>query len=300
VSGENAAALQSILADLIGASGPEGLAKLREDLGSLPTGLSTEELSALNFGGLAEAITHLFTTATPAQLQPIVSDLLSGITLGSGTTGSLAQALGVPLETLAGALGESAGGNFSTLPVVVGEVGSTGQKLGLAHLARGLVLTLLGPEEGEEENSGGAGGEGGGGSSGSGGTGGSGGVGGSGSGSNGASGNGDSSAGGSGSGGDSVPAGGLTLTVTLPGIQGAPPSARAIARKPAGKLKLLSWSLRGRVATVVLLAPAAGVLKLSGRGVRSMSAHLRAEGRVTLTATSPRRGRPHCGVAISD
>ncbi len=283
VSGENAAALQPILAGLIGALGPEGLTKLREDLGSLPTGLSTEELSALNFAGLAEAITHLFTTATPAQLQPVVSDLLGDITLGAGTTGSLAQALGVPLETLAGALGESAAGNFSTLPVVVGEVGSTGQQLGLAHLARGLVLTMLGPEEEGEENSGGAGGEGGGGA---GGAGGSGGVGGSGSGSNGASGNGGSSAGGSGSSGDSVPAGGLTLTVTLPGSPGAPSpaSARALVRKPAGKLKLLSWSRRGRVATVVLLAPAAGVLKLSGHGVRSMSAHLRAEGRVTLTA----------------
>jgi len=282
VSGENVAALQSILADLTGALGAEGLTKLREDLGSLPTGLSTEELAGLDSTGLAETITSLFATATPTQLQPVVADLLGGITWGSGTTGSLAQTLGVPLETLAGTFGESAEGSFSTLPVVVGEVGSTGTQLGLAHLARGLVLGLLSSEEeGEGEESGGGGSEGGGsGGSGGAGNGGSGGAGGS-----GATGAGSGSAGGNGGSGN-VPTNGLTLTVNVPGTPPAPAAAssRSVS-KPTAKLKLLSWHRRGPVATIVLQAPAAGTLKLSGRGVRSTSAELRRAGRVTLTAT---------------
>ncbi len=283
VSGANAAALQSIIADLVGVLGPEGLTKLREDLGSLPTGLSSEQLSGLSPQGLAETITQLFATATPTQLQPVLSDLLGNISWGAGTTGSLAQTLSVPLETLAGVLGESSGGTFSTLPVVLGEVGSTGNDLGLVHVARGLVVGLLGPEEAEEtkggEGSGGSGGNGGEGSSGSSGAGGNGGAGG---GSN----AGSNGAGGSGA-GDGTTASGLTVEVTLPSSAPASTAAgsRSVTSKPTTRLKLLSWRRHGRVVTVVLLAPAAGTLKLSGRGVRSTSVHLRAGGRVTLTAT---------------
>ncbi len=276
VSGERAAALQSIVTELLGVLGPQGLTKLREDLGSLPTGLSAGELSALAPAGLAETITHLFSTVTPTQLQPVVTDLLGGIPLGSGTTSSLAQTLGVPLETLAGSLGESATGTFSTFPVVTGEVGGTGKQLGLAHLAHGLVVGLLGTEEGEGGN--GAGGEGGAGGQGGAGSG-EGAGGGSGGGSGSGSGNGSSGAGGAG--GSSVPAGGLTVNVTVPGTPATPHSVTA----KATKLKLVSWRRRGRVVTLVLQAPAAGALELSGRGVRSNGVHLRAGGKVTLTGT---------------
>jgi hypothetical protein len=271
LSGEEAAALQSILGGLTSALTPQGLGQLREDLAGLPTGVSAEELAALNPVQLAEVVDQLFTTATPTQLQPVVADLLGGLTWGAGTTSSLAQALGLPLETLAGALGESAQGGFSALPVVSGQVGNTGQVMGLVDRARGLALGLLAPE--------GEGGEGEGGN----------GVGGSGSGGNGAGGaSGGNGSGGNGGSSGGVPAGGLTLTVTLPSLPSAAANPRSAPSKPLAKLKLLGWHRRGRVATIVLQVPAAGTLRLSGRGVRSTSAHLRHSGRVTLTATLSR------------
>jgi hypothetical protein len=292
VSGEEAAALQSILAGLAGSLSSEGLGKLREDLAALPTGLSAEELAALDPEQLAETVDGLFATATPTQLQPVVADLLGGVAWGAGTTGSLAQVLGVPLETLAGALGESAQGGFSTLPVVSGTVGSTGQVMGLLDRTRGLALGLLGPEGEEEAGEGGeeAGGEGSGGSGGGngGGPGGNSGAGnGGGSGGNGASGG----SGGNGTGGSGgVPAGGLTLTVTLPGTTSTPTTAgpRSVTPKAPAKLRMVSWRRRGRTATIVLQAPTAGTLTLTGRGVRSTRVHLRRGGRVTLTATLSR------------
>jgi hypothetical protein len=219
----------------------------------------------------------LFATATPTQLQPVVADLLGSLSWGAGTTGTLAQILGVPLETLAGALGESAQGGFSTLPVVSGAVGSSGQVMGLVDRARGLALGLLGAEgegEGEGEGSGeGGAGKGGGGSSGGNGAGG-----------------GSAGGGVGGSGGGGIPGGGLTLTITLPGP--APASAAAgslgVSPKALAKLKLVSWRRRGRVATIVLQAPGAGTLKLMGRGIRSTTVHLRQGGRVTLPATLSR------------
>lgn len=299
VGGEEAVALHSILAGLIGGLSGEELGKLREDLAALPTGLSSEELAVLDPAQLAAVVDGLFATATPTQLQPVVADLLGSLSWGAGTTSALAQTLGVPLETLAGALGESAQGGFSTLPVVSGTVGNTGQVMGLVDRARGLALSLLSPEgepseEGEEEGGAGGGGNGGGSGGSGGGSGGSGASGGS----------GGSGAGGSGSG---VPAGGLTLTVTLPGVAPAPAAigSRGVSPKPPTKLKLVSWRRHGRVAMIVLQAPGAGILKLKGRGVRSTTVHLRQGGRVTLTATLSRarmaalqRGHRHLKVRL--
>jgi hypothetical protein len=269
LGGEEGLALQSILAGLTGALSGEGLSKLREDLAGLPTGLSSGELAALDPAHLATVVDGLFATATPSQLQPVVADLLGSLSWGTGTTGTLAQTLGVPLETLAGALGETAKSGFSTLPVVSGPVGSGGQVMGLVDRARGLALGLLGPE-GESGGSGGGGaGKGGGGSGGSGAGGGSG--------------------GGVGGSGGGTPGGSLTLTVTLPGS--APASAagsRGASPKALAKLKLVSWRRRGRVARIVLQAPGTGTLKLTGRGIRPTTAHLRQAGRVTLTATLSR------------
>ncbi|HEV3070314.1 MAG TPA: hypothetical protein VGY76_02675 [Solirubrobacteraceae bacterium] len=272
LGGEEALALKSILTGLTGALSGEGLSKLREDLAGLPTGLSSGELAALDPAHLAAVVDGLFATATPTQLQPVVADLLGSLSWGTGTTGTLAQTLGVPLETLAGALGETAKGSFSTLPVVSGAVGSSGQVMGLVDRARGLALGLLGPE-GESGGSGGGGaGKGGGGGSGGNGAGG---------------GSGGSGVGGSSGGG--TPGGGLTLTVTLPGSTPASAAgSRGTSPKTLAKLKLVSWRRRGRVARIVLQAPGAGTLKLTGRGIRSTTVHLRQGGRVTLTATLSR------------
>ncbi len=300
LGGEQLAALKSIVGALTGALSGEGLTKLREDLRALPTGLSPTELAQLTPAQLAETVVGLFASATPTQLQPVVADLLGELSWGAGTAGSLAGALGVPLETLAGSLGESAQGGFSTLPVVSGALGDSGQVMSLVDRARGLAMGLLGGEPEEGAGGGGSGGSGSGGSgSGSGGSGsGSGAGGGAGGGSSsgagaGGSGTGNPGAGGSGANGGSKGSannsggeGGVTVTLLLPPTPGAPGSAsRSAVSGRSGKFKLLRWRRRGRVATIVLQTPGAGTLTLSGAGVKTTTAHLRKGGTVTLTAT---------------
>jgi hypothetical protein len=280
LSGQQLTALQSIVGTLTAGLSAEGLASLRQDLEGLPTGLSPAELAQLSPAQLAETVVGLFGSATPSQLQPVVAALVGDLTWGTGTTSSLAQTLGVPLETLAGTLGESAQGGFSTMPVLSGTVGSTGQVMGLVDRARGLAVGILGPEA--EEGAGeGAGGEGSGGSGSEGGNGSGSGTGGSGAGgTSGAGGN-----GGTGAGGNGAPAGGTTVTLVLPATPSTTGAGSHSATAKVTKLKLVSWRRHGRVATVVLQVPAAGILTLNGHGVRATTAHLREGGRVTLTAT---------------
>ncbi len=316
LNAEQLAELKSIVGGLTDALSSEGLTKLREDLQALPTGLSPGELAQLIPVQLAETVVGLFASATPTQLQPVAADLLGELSWGVGTAGSLAGALGVPLETLAGSLGESAQSGFSTLPVVSGALGDSGQVMSLVDRARGLAVGLLGAEP--EEGAGGGGSGSGGGGSGSGGSGsgssggGGSGSGGSGSGSSGSggggggtgggsssgagaggSGTGSSGAGGSGANGGGKGSansgggeGGVTVTLLLPPTPGAPGSAsRSAVSGKSGKFKLLRWRRRGRVATIVLQTPGAGTLTLGGAGVKATTAHLRKGGTVTLTAT---------------
>jgi hypothetical protein len=292
ISGEELLALHTIVGALTQGLSSDGLAQLRTDLAKLPTGLSEGELDLLGPAQLAEVLDGLLGTATPTQLTPVVGDLLGGLTWGTGTAGSLAEGLGVPVSTLASTLGESGSEGFSGLPVLTSELGSTGQVVGLVDRTRGLALGLLGVEEapgegaGEETPGGGGAGEG----SGEGGSGGSGsGSGGSGAGSGpGGSGAGGSGSGGSGgAGGSGLPGGGLTLTVTLPATPAA--ASTGVTSRSAtptiAKLKVLSHRVRGRVATIQFSAPSAGTLMLSGRGVRTTSKKLLRGGSVTLTAT---------------
>jgi hypothetical protein len=300
VGGEELLALHAIVGALTQGLSTEGLAQLRTDLAKLPTGLSEGELDSLSTTQLAEVIDGLFSTASSSQLAPVVGDLLGGLAWGASTTGALAEGLGVPVSTLASDLGEAGSGGFASLPVLTSEVGSTGNVVGLVDRAHGLALGLLdleeGQGEGEETPGGGGAGEGGSGEeTGSGGSGsGSGGSGGSGSGSGsggsnpgGAGAGGTGSGGSGGAGGNGLPAGGLTVTVTLPATSagtttGAPSRSTAAA---ATKIKVLSYRVRGRVATIQFSAPSAGTLVLSGPGVRITTAKLRQGGRVTLTAT---------------
>ncbi len=318
LSGEEATALSAIVGALTQGLSSEQLAQLRTDLASLPTGLSAGELAALDPAQLATVLDGLFATASPTELTPVVSQLLGGLTWGTGTTESLAEGLGVPVATLASVLGEAGASGFSGLPVVTSELGSTGQVVGLVDRTRGLALGLLAPEEaqgegeGGEEAHGGAGegsgtGEGGSGAGEGEGSAGNGSGSGSAPGGSGAGGSGSGSGGNGGSGGSGLPGSGLTVTITLPPTP-TPASAGATASAAAPKttqIKVLSHRVRGRVATIVLQAPSAGTLVLSGPGVRTTTAKLRSGGRVTLTASlsqariaSLRRTRHHLRVVL--
>jgi hypothetical protein len=140
---EQQATLKTILGALAEGLPAEGLAKLRTALAALPTGLSEGELAGLSPAQLAGVVDELFTTATPTQLAPVVNDLLSGLALGSGTAGSLATTLGVPLQTLASSLDETGGEDFSALPTLTGTLGQSGQVVGLLDRTRGLAHGLL-------------------------------------------------------------------------------------------------------------------------------------------------------------
>ncbi len=140
---EQSATLQTILGALTAELSGEGLATLRTALAALPTGLSDEALAALTPAQLAGVVDGLFATAAPSQLEPVVTSLLSGLTLGSGTAGSLATALGVPVQTLASTLGETGGEGFAGLPTLTGTLPRSGQVMGLLDRTRDLAVGLL-------------------------------------------------------------------------------------------------------------------------------------------------------------
>lgn len=292
LSPEQLASLQPIITALTGALSNEGLTQLLTDLQGLPTGLGEGELATLEPAQLATLIDGLFATASAGQLEPVVADLLGGLTWSSQTTGSLAEGFGVPLETFAGDLGETAEGGFGTLPTMMSELPGSGQVVGLLDRAKGLALGLLGTlGEGEGQGEGKGGEPGGGGSGGSGGSGGgSGGSGGSGSGSGGSSGNGGSGgAGGQGAGGS--PAGGMTIVVSVPLTQTTPTSApRPVGTSKTRGIRIISHRVKGHVATLELDVPAAGSVKVTGPGVRAARRTLGKAGRVTIHVALSRAG----------
>jgi hypothetical protein len=299
---EQSATLQTILGALTAELSSEELATLRTALAALPTGLSEEALASLAPAQLADVQDELFATAAPSQLEPVVRDLLGGLTLGSGTAGSLASALGVPLQTLASTLGEAGGEGFAGLPMLTGTLPASGQVMGLIDRTRGLAVGLLTPES-EREGVGGSGG--GSGSGGGGGTGSDpGGQGSSGSGSG--SGDGTGQQGPAGSTGASGASGSgasvaLTTLAVMPGASASPAS-----RAMGARIRILAHRVRGRVATIVLLAPAAGRITVRGHGVRATVLRIGRSQRVTLKtvlarglAASLRAHRRHLRVRLT-
>jgi hypothetical protein len=292
---EQLTALQPVLAALTGALSAEQLQALRGALHALPGGLEEGELAPLGPAQLATLVDEAFATASPSQLAPIVGELLGAVRWSAGTTTSLAEILGVPLETLAGGLGETVEGGYGEVPALTGALGGEEGVAGVLPKTTGLAFGLLKPlSEGLGGGEEGAGGEEGGGSGGS--SGGSGGSGSSGSGAGGSgSGSGSPNAGGStgGAGGSGGSSGGLTLVVNLqPSQSGGPaPGTRAVAAKQPGRVRILSHRVHGNVATVVLQVPSAGALTLRGWGTRSPAAHPRKAERVTLRVRLSRVGK---------
>src|ERR1700722_14574836 len=94
-------------------------------------------------------------------------------------------------------------------------------------------------------------------------------------------------------GGSSPP--GPTPLVTNPPAPQSPPASTTAAGKPAAKaaakVKILSHKVHGDVATILIDAPAAGSILLSGKGVRSLHAHATKAGQhVSLRAVLTKAG----------
>ncbi len=268
---------------------------------ALPTGQLATELSGLTGG--------LFGELPAGELSGLLGSSLAG-GFAAKTEGAVAEELHSTPVAVDEALGQTSSQLPATATMLTAPLASGGL-VGVAPALKGLALGLLGSPGAEEGGTGsGEGGDG----SGSGGTGS--GEGGSGSGSNGSgegsgsgTGQGGSGAGGGGSqggsgegghGGQGGSTGGTTILVTLPSAPSSPQAASAVAKRGLGGVRILSHSVRGRLATLVLQVPSAGRVALAGRGVRSSGAYAAKAERLTLRVSlsklavaSLRRDRHH-------
>jgi hypothetical protein len=267
---------------------------------ALPTGQLATELSGLTGG--------LFGELPAGELSGLLGSSLAG-GFAAKTEGAVAEELHSTPVAVDEALGQTSSQLPATATMLTAPLASGGL-LGVAPALKGLALGLLGSPgageggngSGEGEGGSGSGGEGSGeGGSGSGGEGS--GEGGSGTGQGGSGAGGGGSQGGAGEGGhggQGGSSGGTTILVTLPSAPTSPQAASAVAKRGLGGVRILSHSVRGRLATLVLQVPSAGRVALAGRGVRSAGAYAAKAERLTLRVSlsklavaSLRRDRHH-------
>jgi hypothetical protein len=288
--GELSTVLNALEPTLIGT----GLTQLEALLGKLGTLTPTElskELQTL-LGGLSSAqlstlLGDLFGTAGGSSLQPLLNELLSGLSLSPTTVEGLAGQLGISVKTLA----EDLGTTTTSLPVLAATLaGPEGSVLSLLSKLGGLSLTLLNHEgkEGGSEKEGSSGKEAGveGGKGGEGGK-----TGETGEKTSNEAGNGGSNS--SGGNGQSSPAGSggaTTLVVNLPPADTAQTAAKAVNVPKPAKIKILSRRVSRGVATIVAQVPAAGRVTLSGRGVSSETRKAARAERITLRVKLSKAG----------
>jgi hypothetical protein len=233
-------------------------AKLTEALGSLtPSQLLS---SLLNSASKPEQLMgQALATVNPEKLQTLLGTTLTGEPFAKTTVGELAGTLGTTAGTLASDLGKTTEQLPATALALTAPL-TNGKTLGALNSLGGLSLSLLGSgsqEKGSVREGGGSGSA----------------TGGQGSGSSG------------GSGGSS---GGTTLVVNNPLARQT--AAAGSGSKAAGRIKILSHRVKGKVATIVLQVPAAGKLTLGGSGVRSVHRETAEAERVTLRVVLTRAG----------
>jgi uncharacterized membrane protein YgcG len=209
-----------------------------------------------------QLIGQVLATLNPEKLQTLLGTTLTSEPFAKTTVGELAGSLGTTVGTLASAVGRTAEQLPGTAMALTAPL-TNGKTLGALNSLGGLSLSLLG-SSGQEKGSGHEGGGSGSatGSSGSQGSGGSGGSGGA--------------------------PGGTTLVVNNPLARQT--AAAGSGSKAAGKIRILSHRVKGRVATIVVQVPAAGKLALVGSGVRSVRREAANAERVTLRAVLTRAG----------
>jgi uncharacterized membrane protein YgcG len=234
--------------------------KLTEALGSLtPSQLLGSLLSSAPKPEqlLGQALAAL----NPEKLQTLLGATLTGEPFAKTTVGELAGTLGMTAGTLASDLGKTTEQLPATALALTAPL-TNGKTLGALNSLGGLSLSLLGSSSQEKGREGGGSGSatGGSGSQGSGGSGGSGGA-----------------------------LGSTTLVVNSP-LAARQTAAAGSGSKAAGKIRILSHRVQGRVATIVVRVPAAGNIALDGSGVRSVRREAAKAERVTLRAVLTRAG----------
>jgi hypothetical protein len=239
-------------------------------------------------GNPEATLTQLFSELNPEALKTLLGATLAGEPFSKTTVGELAGKLGMSTETLTKALDTTTAQLPEDATALTAPL-TDGKALGVLDGLSNITLGLLGSPTQEKAGGEGSGGSGSGGGSGGSGSGGSSGSSGGGSGGSG-SGDGNGGSGGAGSGG--AP-GTTTVSVNVPLAQTAPiqPStAKGSSTKKAGKIKILSYRVRGRVVTLVVRVPAAGTVALGGSGVRLVRRQTAKAERVTLRTVLTRAG----------
>ncbi len=314
--------LEGQLAGLLGLLGSPLSAEQKAALEHALDSLDLDQLVSSLLGSVQpqEPLATELTTLTGGLFGGLSSGELSGL-LGSSLTGgftakterAVAEELKSTPQAVSEALGQTSPQLSETATMLTAPL-AKGDLVGIAPALKGLAMGLLGDAGAGEGGKGtGEGGSGEGGKGSGEGEGGSGegeggkgsGEGGSGSGEGGkSSGEGGSgtSQGGSGEGGrggQGGSTGGTTILLTLPAAS-SPQAASAAAKHSLGKVRILSHSVRGRVATIALDVPSAGKVLLAGRGVRSAGAHAAKAQRLTLrvslskaSVASLHKGRRH-------
>lgn len=255
LSGTGLTQLQTLLASLSTLSVPELKVKLEELLGQLdPTQVGTL------LGGL-------FGKVGPEQLQGVLGELLGSLDFTQGNAGEVAEGLGITLEDLASQLGVESKDLPSDVTALTAPLSKEGSLLSLLDGLGGLNISLLGGKE----------------TSGKGGSGGNGGAGGNG----GSEGNGSSGGNGGSGGGSSNPptgAGSTTLALSLTSTPASTPTAGTSSKSKSTtkKVKILSYKVKGDVATLVVQVPSAGRLTVSGSSLRGSARQVSRAERVTL------------------
>jgi hypothetical protein len=267
------------------------------DLDQLVGSLLGSAKEPVQLNGLSDLADGLFEKLGASTVEGLLGSTLKG-QFAPTTVEDVAEELGATPEVVSDELGQTAAQLPATATMLTAPV-TDGKLLAVVPAVKGLALGLLGASSDEEGNTGSGEGQGGDGSGeGGDGEGGDGsGRGGEGSGSGEGKGGQGSGAGGQGAGqggsggqASGASAGGVELVVNLPGAQTAISAPVSVAKaKPRG-VEILRGRTKGAVATIVLQAPAAGRLTLSGSGLLSRSAKVRAAGRVTLKVRLSKAG----------
>lgn len=288
------------------------LLKLEVLLGKPPTQALQEALERVDAGELlhrlmgagsqgsgktAEAILQAVPTST---VESVLGSGLGTEPIAEHTVEGLAGELDMTATQLAQAAGETSSelpgsAQALTMPLADGKVMSIldgTEKAVVGTLGEGTTGGGSGDGSGGSGSGGsGAGGAGSGSGSGSGGSGGSG-SGGSGSGGSGSGGSGGgpggSGAAGTGGSGGSATATGPTVLIEMPAT--GSPEAGAASSSKAGRVKVVSHSVRGGVATIVISVPSAGTLTLRNGDIQRTTRKIAHAGRVSIRVRLSRAG----------
>jgi hypothetical protein len=249
------------LPELLSLLGPNPTTKLTEALGSL----NPSQLLNTLLGSSAkpeQLLTQLLAALNPELLKTLLGTTLTGAPFSKTTVGELAHELGMTTTTLTKELNTT----IAQLPEAATALTApltNGKTLSVLNGLNELTIGLLGPGSKETSKEGGKE----------------------------STNNKESTKESGGAGSSGGP--GITTIVNVPLAQSAPnqsPTANRSSTKKAGKIKIISHRVRGKVLTLVVQVPAAGSITLGGNGIRPVHRETARAKRITLRTVLTKAG----------